>query len=377
MLAPASMSMVKCMHAQASINKGGFMDEKRNDISEAAQTLSELGSSKGGKARAAKLSPEERKEIARQAAEARWADGRKTDPLLKATHEGMLKIGNMEISCAVLQNGQRVITQSGFMLALGRARQAKGRQYYDGDVNLPAFLTAKNLKPFISKDLEVTSSQIEFRPMKGQRAYGYPAELLPKVCDVFLDAEKDGALLPGQKHIAERAHLLIRGLAHVGILALVDEATGYQEVRDRKALQTILDAFLRKELAAWALKFPKEFYEQIFRLRGWNWSSIAAKRPRVVGKITKDVVYARLAPGIVQELEERNPTVGDKGYRKSRHHQWLTEDVGHPALAQHLYAVIGLMRASRSWDQFKDLLDRSFPRRGDTLELPFMADPSS
>jgi hypothetical protein len=73
------------------------------------------------------------------------------------------------------------------MRALGRARQAKGRQYYDADVNLPAFLTAKNLKPHISKDLEVTSSQIEFRPLKGRLAFGYPAELLPKVCDVFLD----------------------------------------------------------------------------------------------------------------------------------------------------------------------------------------------
>jgi len=81
------------------------------------------------------------------------------------------------------------ITQSGFMRALGRARQAKGREYYAGDVNLPAFLTAKNLKPFISKELEVTSSQVEFKPLKGAKAFGYPAELLPNVCGVFLDAE--------------------------------------------------------------------------------------------------------------------------------------------------------------------------------------------
>ncbi len=32
------------------------------------------------------------------------------------------------------------------------------REYYDGDVNLPAFLTAKNLKPFIYNELYVTSS---------------------------------------------------------------------------------------------------------------------------------------------------------------------------------------------------------------------------
>lgn len=58
------------------------------------------------------------------------------------------------------------------MRALGRARQAKGRSYYDGDVNLPVFITAKNLKPFIPNELYVTSSQIVFRTLKGTRANG-------------------------------------------------------------------------------------------------------------------------------------------------------------------------------------------------------------
>jgi len=69
------------------------------------------------------------------------------------------------------------------MRVLGRARQEKGRAYYDGDVNLPAFLNAKSLLPFVDKDLYVTSSQIEFKPLKGSKALGYPAELLPNVCE--------------------------------------------------------------------------------------------------------------------------------------------------------------------------------------------------
>lgn len=115
---------------------------------------------------------------------------------------------------------------SDFMVALGRARQAKGRAYYTGDVNLPAFLTAQNLKPFIDSELHVTSSQIEFKPIKGVRAFGYPAELLPKVCEVFLKARDAGVLAANQIHIAKQADVLMRGLAHVGIMALVDEATG-------------------------------------------------------------------------------------------------------------------------------------------------------
>ncbi len=321
------------------------------------------GKAKGGVARAEALTPEQRKEIAANAARARWDSSIPT-----ATHEGVLTIGATEIPCAVLADGRRVLTQSGFMRALGRARQAKGRQYYDGDVNMPAFLTAKNLKPFISKELEVTSSQIEFRTAKGAKAYGYTAELLPKVCDVFLDAEDAGALAHNQEHIAAQAKILIRGLAHVGIAALVDEATGYQDVRDRQALQAILDRYLRKELAAWAKRFPDEFYHEMFRLKGWPMDPRRVKRPGVVGKYTNNIVYERLAPGILEELERRNPK-DDKGHRKGKHHQLLTEDVGHPALAQHLYAVIGFMKASPDWDSFLRFLDRAYPKKNTTLSL--------
>jgi hypothetical protein len=152
----------------------------------------------------------------------------------------------------------------------------------------------------------------------------------------------------------------------------IDEATGYQEVRDKHALQALLDAFLRKELAAWAKRFPDEFYEQIFRLRGWRWKGRGTNPPQVVAAYTKDIVYARLAPQILEELERKNPIEG--GRRRAKHHQWLTDDVGHPALAQHLHAVITLMRVARSWAQFKQMLDLAHPRRGDTLQLPLMMD---
>jgi hypothetical protein len=171
------------------------------------------------------------------------------------------------------------------------------------------------------------------------------------------------------------ADILIRGLANVGIIALVDEATGYQEARGKKGLRAVLDAFLRKGLATWAKRFPDEFYEHIFRLRGWKWKGRGTNPPQVVAAYTKDIVYARLAPGIIEELEKKNPS--NSGRRKSKHHQWLTDDVGHPALAQHLHAVVTLMRISKSWDQFKLFLDQAHPRRGDTLQLPLMIDACS
>jgi hypothetical protein len=209
------------------------------------------------------------------------------------------------------------------------------------------------------------NSPVEYKPLHGGRsAFGYEASLLPEICEVILDADKAGKLK--NKAYAKVAEVLIRGFARVGIVALIDEATGYQEIRDKKALQAILDAYLNKELAAWAKRFPDEFYKEIFRLKGWNWSFL--KRPSYVGKLTKDLVYERITPGLLEELEKRNPK-DDKGNRKGRHHQLMTDEVGHPALAQHLYAVIGLMRASTTWEGFYRLLQRSFGKKYEQLPL--------
>jgi hypothetical protein len=234
-------------------------------------------------------------------------------------------------------------------------------------------LDSANLKPFISADLLEASKAIPYKPTSrggGGIAFGYKAEFLPQVCNVFLDAKEAGALGAQQLHIWERCRVLSRGFAVVGITALIDEATGYQEVRDRQALQAILDRYLRKELAAWARRFPDEFYQQMFRLKGWEWRGMGLKRPRIVGLYTADVVYQRLAPSLLEELQRLNPK-DEHGRRSSKHHQWLTEDVGHPALAQHLYAVIGLMRISEAWEEFYRLLQRAYPKKNTTMLLPF------
>jgi len=52
--------------------KGGAPAEPPDPKHAAAVALGRLGGQKGGKARAAKLSPEERQAIARKAARARW-----------------------------------------------------------------------------------------------------------------------------------------------------------------------------------------------------------------------------------------------------------------------------------------------------------------
>ncbi len=327
------------------------------------------GRAKGGVARAEALSPDERKEIARNAASARWNKGAPA-----ATHTGNINIGNWEIECAVLDDGRRLLSQRGLNRALGRTHGGydfRRKLGSEAGGELPIFLGPKNLLPFISSELvAVVTQPIIYRHGSAGMAHGVEASLLPKICDVWIAANEAGKLLKAQEPTAARARILLRGLADLGIIALVDEATGYQEIRDRKALQALLDKYLRKELAAWAKCFPDEFYKEMFRLRGWKWPIPSARRPGVVGTYTNDLIYERLAPGILEQLEARNPK-DDRGNRRGRHHQLLTEDVGHPALAQHLHAVTGFMRASSKWDQFYRMMNRAFPKKGQTIELPF------
>ena len=321
------------------------------------------GRAKGGQARAEKLSPEKRREIAKNAAAAKAALAR----LPQATHEGVIKIGEAEIPCAVLPNGQRLLTQSGVMRALGRARQAKGREYYDADVNLPAFLTAKNLKPFIPNDLLVTSSQVEFRLKGGIRAFGYPAEVLPKICDVYLNAADAKALTHTQQHIAVQAMILMRGLAHVGIIALVDEATGYQKDRARDALAKILENYVAKELQPWVKTFDADYYEQMFRLRGLPYPpEKISYRPAYFGHLTNDIVYSRLAPGVLSALKDEAKKDAKKGIKLFQH---LTAGYGRQELLKHLGMVMGLMKISTDWQDFMQKLNRLTTRYNTSMSL--------
>lgn len=239
-----------------------------------------------------------------------------------------------------------------------------------GAQRLAVFLKKIEGKGLDNKDLIARiENPIEFQPTRGGRsAFGYEATVLADLCDAILASRKKKLLSPVQERFADAAEILVRGFARTGIIALVDEATGFQEVRDRYALQEILDTYLRKEFAAWAKRFPDEFYQEIFRLRGWVWRGMRINRPSCVAQYTKDLVYKRLAPGILEELENRNP-VSNGGHRLRKHHQFLTDDVGHPALAQHLHALLGLMRASDNWKQMMNLVNRAFPKRGDSLQL--------
>lgn len=289
-----------------------------------------------------------------------------------ATHPGVLKIDKIEIYCAVLDDETRILSTRSVANAFG---VKGGGEYWRKKRELksavfPEYLSAAYLRPFISSDLgEKLFQPLKYIGIKKRLAYGLEATILPDICDVWIRAKEAGALPKNQERIAHNAYVLMRGFANIGIIALIDEATNYQIVRDRNALQKILDKYLLNEYAKWAKRFPDEFYVEMFRLKGWQWKGMKVNRPSVVGHYTRDLVYSRLAPEVLGELEKRNPP-DESGKRKSKHHQWLTEDVGHPALQKHLTMLIALEKASANWGMFYRMVQRALPKLNEQIPLP-------
>ncbi|MGH7183538.1 MAG: P63C domain-containing protein, partial [Nitrospiraceae bacterium] len=261
--------------------------------------------SNGGKERAKRLTGEKRSLIARNAAITRWAGEGKSQPILAkyGAPERPLRIGSVEISCYVLADGMRVLSMRGLQSGIGLS-EGGGKGGERKVVQIMAKLSEKGIDV---RGLVVrANSPIRFILPSGHIADGYEATMLPDICAVIIDASQKGVLDQRLVPIAERAAVLQHGFATVGIIALVDEATGYQDFRQRDALARILEKFVAKELRPWIKTFPSEFYHQIFRLNGWEYSENCG-RPVVVGHWTNNVVYKRLAPGVLAELQKITP----------------------------------------------------------------------
>ena len=269
-----------------------------------------------------------------------------------------LVIGDLTLQPYVLEDESRVLTQESFFRAIGRSgKPAVGRG--SAFEKVAPFLALDNLKPYVSKELAASTYPILFSAPGVPKAWGYRAELLPQVCEVYLAAHDARALLKTQEKFAKACYMLMRGFAKVGIIALVDEATGYQEIREKRALATILEEFIAKELQPYTRTFPYEFYQEIFRLKGWPGPD-GQKRPIIIAQYTNDFIYARLAPGVLDELKRINPTIAP-GRRRHLQYRWFTPDPGYAKLNQHITAVMALMRASPNWTIFQRNLNRAFP----------------
>lgn len=292
-----------------------------------------------------------------------------TQETLKATHEGVLTLGNVDIDVAVLNNGQRIITQSGVFYALDRP--VRGNSRID---QIPTFMDAKNLQPFINEELMAMTKKVVFLGLNNKKQEGYDAKILPLVSDLYLQAREHKALISSQLETAIKCEILVRSLAKLGITALVDEATGYQYDREKDELQKILKAYIAEELLPWQKRFPDVYYKELFRLNGWDFTiNGIKKRPGVIGKWTNTLIYNELPKGVLDELKRKTPK-SETGNYSARFHQSLTLDIGEPTLTAQVNQMIMLFKLSDNmshmWNQFNKLKQR----QDGQMEIPFHFD---
>lgn len=326
---------------------------------------------KGGKARAAVLTKERREQIAKEAADARWGSD-----IEIAKRAGELEIGDITIPCAVMADGTRLLSERAIAKAFGakrggshwlRMKAAPDAEY------LPVFLSAGNIKPFINNDLAVKLGQRRlYRSKKGAApAYGIEAALLPKICNVYLKMRDETALTGPQALLSVQADMINRGLAEVGIVALVDEATGHIEEKRKDEYRELFQAFIREQMKEYDKEFPKQFTDSLYRLYGLT-PAFTNRHPQFFAGFTRKYVYAPLADSkgaILDLLDEKNPIVIGTGKRKYKMFKFLTDVIGLPAFRAHLWQVVGLMGAARSKAEFDRSFARVFPSSGTQVEM--------
>lgn len=178
--------------------------------------------------------------------------------------KGELHLGDFSIPCYVLEDGRRVLSGRGMQEALKMVDDNKTASGH----RIQRYLNQKSLNPFIFKDKEPG----HFEPLichdGGAQINGYEAVVLVDICDGILEARKHIELSPRQAIIAEQCEILVRSFAKVGLIALIDEATGYQHEREQDELQKLLKAYIAEELLPWQKRFPDVFYQELFRLNG-------------------------------------------------------------------------------------------------------------
>lgn len=273
-------------------------------------------------------------------------------------HDGELDLGGFQISCYVLKDGTRVLSGREMQRALKLVDD--GKEYQVAGTRLQRYLDQKSLKPFIYKD----KSEDHYEPIicfdGDKRINGYEASILVDICDAFMQARKEIKLSTRQSIIAEQCEILIRSFAKIGIISLIDEATGYQYERERFELQKILKAYISDEILKWQLTFTDDFYREIFRLWKVPFTPKYIKRkPQFIGNLTNKYIYEHLPDGILEVLRDKTPKT-DAGNRKHRFHQSLTQEVGREHLKKQINEVTVLMSVSRTKNEFQELFKRKY-----------------
>jgi len=261
---------------------------------------------------------------------------------------GELILGDDAASCFVLDDGRRVISRTGATDVLTAKK---------GGGNLESYIQVESLAAYLPPDLDNQWIDFDIPEVTNKRARGITAETFLDLCTAYVRARDDGApLTPRQVEIAAKASMVLAACAKVGLIALIDEATGYQYDRAQDALQMKLRLYLEEEMRQWEKTFPDELWEQFARLTGKTDS--ITKRPKYWGKLVMELVYGYLDADVADWLKRNAP----EPRHGRNYHQWLTSQYGLKKLMEHLWKLIGMAQACSSMHELRERMAETYGR---------------
>ena len=232
---------------------------------------------------------------------------------------------------------------------------------------LVRYLSAPNLESYVPKKFsgDKWDEHIITFIYNNKEAHGLLATDLIDICNMYISARNDGALITRQSHLAKRADVIVNAFAKTGVIAVIDEATGYQKYRKKDALRLLVESYIIEEAREWMKEFPDEFFLELDRLYN-NPQTTPRKRPRYYGRFINKYIYEPIEKGLVLEkLNEINPA-DEKGARRKRLHQYLNQEKGIQVLRNRIGKVTALMQISPNKRRF----DGNF-KRMESKQLEF------
>lgn len=288
--------------------------------------------------------------------------------LPKATHWGELEIGDHTLPCYVLNNGQRVFSLKGIVVGLTGIEGGP----------LAEYLKVRSLRAYMPTDLVpgddgAIPALIKFDTGGDaftKHAIGFPVERFMDVCAAYSEAlqqhhqrAEGSELTPRQIDIAHRAGGFLRACAKTGIIALVDEATGYQYDRAQDALRLKMKLFLEDEMRKWEKTYPDQLWIEFGRLT--KWQGPVHSRPKYWGKLVMELVYGYMDPDVAKWLKENAP----KPLHGQNYHQWLSSQYGLKRLVEHIWMLIGMAAACKTMPELRAKMAERFGRTPVQLTL--------
>jgi len=312
------------------------------------------GRARGGIARAEALSPEQKREIAKKAAAARWG--------YKATHKGSFKDEfGIDVDCYVLDDEQKtaVISQRGMGEALGLS---------EGGARLPRFVRSGTMGPYVGPQLsDKLENPIVFQGLSmgpgtpPPTVHGYDVTILIDVCKAIIQADAEGKLQKRHQKVAEQARIIYGASAKNGIKQLVYALSGYDASREE--IIRAFKLYVREEAREYEREFPNQLYREWYRL--YQLPEPERNKPWKFKHLTVSQVWWPLAKSSGRLLELARVQRATSTERHSKLHQFLSE-VGVKALRQHLGQLLGIAQVSSDQAEYEKHVRKVF---GDQHEM--------